>query len=59
MKKTYLSPEIDLQLIASDELLVASPSSQNFNSELDNENTITPDQMLSRQSIWEDDEEDF
>ena len=62
MKKTYLSPETDLQLIASDELLVvASPNSTNFNSELDNEHTITPDDMLSRghNDVWADDEEDF
>ena len=62
MKKTYLSPETDLLLIATQNLMAVS----GFDENLDNDDTITPDQMLSRRrqsTVWDDEEleeeEDF
>ena len=62
MKKTYLSPETDLLLIATQNLMAVS----GFDENLDNDDTITPDRMLSRRrqsTVWDDEEleeeEDF
>ena len=56
MKKTYLSPSIDLLDAESEELLNAS-----FNEELDNKTSISTDDMLSRRgnaSVWDDEDDD-
>ena len=58
MKKTYLSPETITVLIATHDMIAAS-NPEGFNKNLDNDNTITPDQMLSRrQNVWDDEEEE-
>lgn len=57
MKKTYLRPEIDLELMEAEELLNAS-NPAGFNGQLDDNNTIEVKDMLSRDNkIWDDDEE--
>ena len=57
MKKTYLSPEADLLLMATEDLMGASQNPEGFNKELDNNNTITPDEMLSRRrNVWDDED---
>lgn len=62
MKKTYLSPESYLLLAAGEEMLAGSV--EGFSEELDNDNSIDVDKMLSRhrRDVWEDEEttgEDF
>jgi hypothetical protein len=53
MKKTYLSPDIELLLAATEDMIAASPN--NFNGDLDNDNPIDPGDMLSRRrSGWDD-----
>lgn len=57
MKKTYLSPEADLLLMATEDLLGASQNPEGFSEELDNSKTITPEEMLSRRrSVWDDED---
>lgn len=62
MKKTYLSPKTIMLLIATHKMIAAS-NPEGFNGTLDDENEITPDQMLSRRhNVWDDgieEEEEF
>lgn len=56
MKKTYLSPAIDLMGAESEELLVVA----SFEEKLDSTTTIDTNDMLTRRrdvSIWDEDEE--
>lgn len=56
MKKTYINPKAEYIQMDLESLIAASP--EGFNKELDNDNTITPGDMLSRRrSEWDDDEE--
>ena len=55
MKKTYINPEIENVSMSEEESLLQS----SFDSKLDNENSISTDDMLSRRrSAWDDDTED-
>jgi hypothetical protein len=56
MKKTYLNPEIS-QLLSLTEDMIATSNPEGFNENLDNNSTITPEDMLSRQNIWGEDED--
>ena len=62
MKKTYLSPETSIVLIAMQKMIAASnPNPEGFQEALDDENPINPDDMLSRRrrrDMWEDELED-
>ena len=64
MKKTYLSPETILMVIATQKMIAAS-NPEGFNGTLDDTdaNAISPDQMLSRRhNVWDDEfeeEEEF
>ena len=56
MKKTYINPKAEYIQMDLESLIAASP--KGFNHELDDDNTITPGDMLSRRrSEWNDDEE--
>ena len=56
MKKTYINPKAEYIQMDLESLIAASP--EGFNHELDDDNTITPGDMLSRRrSEWNDDEE--
>jgi len=56
MKKTYINPKAEYIQMDLESLIAASP--EGFNKELDDDNTITPGDMLSRRrSEWNDDEE--
>lgn len=61
MKKTYMSPETCIVLIATQAMIATSVDG--FKSKLDDEDPITkPEDMLSRRNnVWEeeDEEEDF
>ena len=55
MKKTYINPEIENVSMSEEESLLET----SFDSNLDNEKTISTGEMLSRRgSAWEDDIED-
>lgn len=55
MKKTYINPEIENVSMSEEESLLET----SFDSKLDNQNSISTDDMLSRRgSAWEDDFED-
>jgi len=58
MKKTYISPETLVLKLQHQSIICASPDG--FNKELDNDNTITPGDMLSRRrrDIWQDEEDE-
>lgn len=60
MKKTYISPETILVLVSTQSIMGTSQNPEGFNSNLDDENTITPGEMLSRRrtSVWEEEEEE-
>ena len=60
MKKTYMSPKAFEIKISTRGMLTGSKTPEGFNKTLDNENTITPGDMLSRrhQDVWEDEEEE-
>ena len=60
MKKTYMSPKTFEIKISTHNIMGASKNPEGFKETLDNENTITPDQMLSRrrQDVWDDEEEE-
>jgi len=59
MKKTYLRPEIDLELMEAEELLNAS-NPAGFNGQLDDTNVNViddPNKMLSRDNkVWDDED---
>ena len=58
MKKTYLSPETSLLLIATTNMIAVSKP-EGFNENPDDEKTISPDDMLSRRrNVWDDEEEE-
>jgi len=55
MKKTYINPEIENVSMSEEESLLDT----SFDSNLDKNNTIGTNEMLSRRgSAWEDDIED-
>ena len=55
MKKTYINPEIENVSMSEEESLLET----SFDSNLDNEKTISTGEMLSRRgSAWDDDIED-
>ena len=56
MKKTYLKPETISCLIHMQQMIAASI--EGFNAELDNDNPIETEDMLSRRhnNVWEDEE---
>jgi hypothetical protein len=56
MKKTYLSPDVEFQLMDTEEMIA-----QSFNSSLKEDEVIDdPNKILSRRSnVWEDENEDF
>jgi hypothetical protein len=58
MKKTYINPKAEYIQMDLESLIAASP--EGFNKELDDDNTITPGDMLSRRrrDIWEDEEDE-
>lgn len=60
MKKTYMSPKAFEIKISTHNIMGASQNPEGFNKTLDNENTITSGDMLSRrhQDVWEDEEEE-
>ena len=56
MKKKYLSPEV-VELVEVMEELMVVTSPEGFNGEIDKENTIEVDDMLSRPTgVWDDGE---
>ena len=57
MKKTYINPETCIVLLTM-QSMIAGSNPQGFNENLDNDNPITPDEMLSRRqrSVWDDEE---
>lgn len=59
MKKTYMSPKaFEIKISTRGMLTGSNKNPAGFNGALDNDNTITPDQMLSRrhQDMWDDEE---
>ena len=57
MKKTYINPEISDVLMGMEAILAGSPDG--FNNDLDDNNPVDPDNILSRRrTVW-DDEESF
>lgn len=58
MKKTYMSPETSIILIATQGMIATSVDG--FKSKLDDEDKITnPEDMLSRRNnVWEEQEEE-
>jgi hypothetical protein len=55
MKKAYINPEISNVLMSMEDMIAASP--EDFNKNLDNENSIAPEDILSRRhSVWDDEE---
>lgn len=59
MKKTYINPETNIILLAGQ--IILSGSVEGFNEKIDEDNTINPDQMLSREhrrTVWDDEEEE-
>ncbi len=61
MKKAYINPETSvIQLTLQHMIATSIQNPEGFNGTLDNDNTITPDQMLSRRKpdIWEEEEEE-
>jgi len=60
MKKTYINPETSIVLLNMQRMIAAS-NPTGFNGELNNDNPITPDVMLSREkrrSVWDDEMEE-
>lgn len=59
MKKTYMSPETSIVLIAT-QGMIATSGVDGFKSKLDDEDKITnPEDMLSRRNnVWEEEEEE-
>ena len=55
MKKKYLSPAISELMSETEEIMVAA-SVEGFNRNLDDTNTINTDDMLSRHSLWDDED---
>ena len=59
MKKTYINPETSIVLLTVQKMIAAS--TEGFNGNLDNENTIETTDMLSREkrrSVWDEEEEE-
>lgn len=60
MKKAYINPEAGYMEMAVENLMGASKNPDGFSAELDNENTINPEDMLSRHnSVWDEEEENW
>ena len=56
MKKTYLSPEIS-QMLGETEEMIATSNPDGFSGQLDDTNTITTDDMISRRNnVWDDED---
>ena len=56
MKKTYINPETSILLLATHSIVCASV--ENFDSTLNDEETINTEKMLSRRrTVWDDEEE--
>jgi len=59
MKKTYINPTLAVTEITVNQMILAG-SPEGFNNDVDDTNTINPEDMLSRRrsrSVWGDDEE--
>ena len=57
MKKAYINPETSVVLLTM-QTLIAATNPEGFNGNLDDEQTITPEEMLSRRrTVWEDEED--
>ena len=55
--KTYINPETSIVLMTM-QTMIALSNPKGFNEELDDENTIVPDDMLSRRrNVWDDEED--
>ena len=58
MKKAYINPETSVVLLTM-QTLIAATNPEGFNGNLDDEQTITPEEMLSRRrTVWDDEELD-
>lgn len=59
MKKAYINPETSIVLVTVQHI-IATSNPEGFNGQLDNENTIETNEMLSRRKpdIWEEEEEE-
>lgn len=55
MKKTYFAPATDV-LQFETEQMIAATTDMGFNSELDNSNTVSADDILDKKSVdvWDD-----
>jgi len=59
MKKTYINPETSIVMLTVQKMIAAS--TEGFNGNLDNKNTIETTEMLSREkrrSVWDEEEEE-
>ena len=54
MKKSYINPETDIVLLTLQTMI--ADSIEGFSQELDDENEITPEEMLSRRhnNVWDE-----
>ena len=59
MKKIYQMPEMNIVMLTEKAMILAG-SPVGFANQLDDENTVTGDAALSRQSsVWGDEEEEY
>ena len=57
MKKTYINPETSIVLLTMQKMIAVS----DFNENLDNNDPINPEDMLSREkrrSVWDEEEDE-
>ena len=60
MKKAYINPETSIVLVSMQSMMAGS-NPEGFNGTPDNDHTITPEEMLSREkrkSVWDEEEEE-